>query len=88
MKVNLPVFKDKDKKDAITFQSWHWDIMVYHQVGCTLLPYIICCLQGFPGELVRSSDTDITLDGMLAMLDEHYNHVRVLDALNQELFQL
>ena len=30
MKINLPVFKDEDMKDAITYQSWHWDLMVYH----------------------------------------------------------
>ena len=38
--------------------------------------------------LVRSSGTDITLDGILTVLDEHYNNVKALDALNQELFQL
>ena len=32
--------------------------------------------------------TDITLVGMLTVLDEHYNNVKALDALNQELFQL
>ena len=31
---------------------------------------------------------DITLDDVLTILDEHYNNVRALDALNQELFQL
>ena len=31
---------------------------------------------------------DITLDDVLAILDEHYNNVKALDALNQELFQL
>ena len=31
---------------------------------------------------------DITLDDVLTILDEHYNDVKVLDALNQELFQL
>ena len=31
---------------------------------------------------------DITLDGVLTNLDEHYNNVKALDALNQELFQL
>ena len=41
-----------------------------------------------PGELVRSQVTDITLDDVLAILDEHYNNVKALDALNQELFQL
>ena len=28
------------------------------------------------------------LDDVLTILDEHYNNVKVLDALNQELFQL
>ena len=31
---------------------------------------------------------DITLDDVLAILDEHYNNVKALDALNQEPFQL
>ena len=41
------------------------------------MPYAIRSLQGFPGELVWSSGTDITLDDVLTILDEH-----------QELFQL
>ena len=45
-------------------------------------------MHGYPGELVQSSGTDITLDDVLTILDEHYNNVKVLDALNQELFQL
>ena len=32
--------------------------------------------------------TDVTLDDVLTILDEHYNNVKALDALNQELFQL
>ena len=91
MKINLPIFKDKDRKDAVTYQSWHWNKMVYCQAQCqdhTLLPYIICSLKGYLGDLVRSSGTDITLDGMIAVLDEHYNNVKALDTLNQELFQL
>ena len=39
-------------------------------------------------ELVQSSGMDITLDNVLIILDEYYNNVKVLDALNQELFQL
>ena len=31
---------------------------------------------------------DIILDNILTILDEHYNNVKALDALNQELFQL
>ena len=30
----------------------------------------------------------ITLDDVLTILDEHYNNVKVLDALKEELFQL
>ena len=37
---------------------------------------------------MRSSWTDVTLDDVLTILDEHYNNVKALDALNQELFQL
>ena len=53
-----------------------------------LLPYAIRSLQGYPGQLVQSSGTDINLDDMLMILDEHYNNVKALDTLNQELFQL
>ena len=64
---------------------------MYQHAGCrdhTLLPYAIRSLQGYPRELVWSSGTDITLDDMLMILDEHYNNVKALDVLNQELFQL
>ena len=91
MKINLPVFKDEDAKDAVTYQSWKWDLTVYQHAGCrdrTLLPYAIRSLQGYPGELVQSSGTNITSDDVLTILDKHYNNVKVLDALNQELFQL
>ena len=91
MKINLPIFKDEDAKDAVTYLSWRWDLTVYRHAGCrdcTLLPYAIRSLQGYPGKLVQSSGTDITLDGVLTILDEHYNNVKALDALNQELFQM
>ena len=90
-KINLPVFKDKNAKDAVTYQSWRWDLTVYWHVGCrdcTLLPYAIQSLQGYPKKLVWSSGTDITLDDVLTILDEHYNNVKALDVLTQELFQL
>ena len=91
MKINLPIFKDEDAKDAVTYQSWRWDLMVYQCAGCrdyTLLSYAIRSLQGYPGELVWSSGMYITLDDVLTILDEHYNNVKVLDVLNQEPFQL
>ena len=31
---------------------------------------------------------DFMLDDVLTILDEHYNNVKALDALNQELFHL
>ena len=91
MKINFPIFKDEDAKDAVTYQSWRWDLMVCWCAGCrdhTLLPYAIRSLQGYPGELVWSCGTDITLDDVLMILDKHYNNVKALDVLNQELFQL
>ena len=91
MKINLPVFKDKGAKDAVTYQSWRWNLTVYHHKGCrdcTLLLYTIQSLQGYPRELVQSSGMDITLDDVLTILDEHYNNMKAPDVLNQELFQL
>ena len=91
MKINLPIFKDEDAKDEVTYQIWRWDLTVYRHAGCrdcTLLPYAIRSLQGYLGELVWSSGTDITLDDVLTLLDEHYNNVKAPDALNQELFQM
>ena len=91
MKINLPVFKDEDAKDLVSYQSLRWDLTMYQCVGCrdhTILPYAIWSLQGYPGELVQSSGTDITLGDVLTILDEHYNNVKTLDAPNQKLFQL
>ena len=85
MKINLPIFKDENAKDAITYQSWRQDLTAYHHTECrdhTLLPYAIRCLQGYPRELVQSLGMDITLHNVLTILDEHYNNVKVLDALN------
>ena len=84
MKINLPIFRDEDAKDAVTYQSWRWDLTVYRHADCrdhTLLPYAIRSLQGYLGELVWSSGTDITLDHALTILDEHYNNVKAIDAL-------
>ena len=75
MKINLPILKDEDAKDTVTYQSWGWDLTVYRCAGCrdcTLLLYAIRTLQAcYPGELVWSSGTDITLDDVLTILDEH-----------------
>ena len=73
MKINLPIFEDEDAKDAVAYQSWRWDLTVYRHDGCrdhTLLSYAIRSLQGYLGELVWSSDTDITLDDVLTVLDD------------------
>ena len=91
MKINLSIFKDEDAKDAVTYQSWRWDLTVYCCAACqdhTLLPYTILFLQGNPRGIVQSSGMGITLDNVLTILDEHYNNVKALDALNQQIFQL
>ena len=64
---------------------------VYRCAVCrdhTLLLYAIRSLQGYPSKLVQSSGTDITLNEVLTILDKHYNNIKALDALNQELFQM
>ena len=38
MKINLPIFKDKHAKDAVTYQSWRWDLMVYQHAGYRITP--------------------------------------------------
>ena len=81
MKIKQSVFKDEDIKDAITYKSWHWYLTMYCQAGCqdcTLLPYTTCSLQGYLGELRRSSGMDITLDDIPIILGEHNNNVYVL----------
>ena len=35
MKINLPVFNNEDAKDAVTYQSWRWDLTVYRHTGTT-----------------------------------------------------
>ena len=68
---------------------WDWQYIGMLAVGIVLLlPYTIRSLQGYPGELMWSSGTDITLDDVLMTLDKHYNNVKALNALNQELFQM
>ena len=92
MKINIPIFKDEDAKDAVTYQSWRWDLMVYHHAGCrdhTHTPPIYhLVFARLPRELAWNLGMGITLDDMLTILDEHYNNVKALDTLNQELFQL
>ena len=39
MKINLLVFKNEDTKDAVTYQSWHWDLTVYHHAGFKIAPF-------------------------------------------------
>ena len=34
MKINLPIFKDEDAKDAVTYQVGGGTLMVYHHAGC------------------------------------------------------
>ena len=33
MKINLLVFKDKETKNSVTYQSWDWGLTVYHHAG-------------------------------------------------------
>ena len=82
IKINLPIFKDEDKKDAITYQSWRigtWLIITAQ--GAETIPSSLTPsdpFKGTLGELVRSSGMDIALDDVLSILDEHYNNVQAM----------
>ena len=90
-RVNLPIFKGEKTKDAVTYHSWQWDVVIFCW-SCWddqhLLPYVFCSLQGFPGDLARSLGKDATLSDILQMLDEQYGVVMMLDALSKELYSL
>ena len=54
MKIKLPIFKDEDAKDAVTYQSWRWDLTVYRSAGCrdhTLLAICHQILTGLPRQI-------------------------------------
>ena len=53
MKINLSVFKDKDAKDAVTYQSWRWIRPCTSMWGVEIAPsyhMLFGPLQGYPGE--------------------------------------
>ena len=84
MKINLLVFKDEDAKDAVTYQSWRWDLMVYQCAGCrdcTLLHYAMRSLQGYPWRASMELQYGYNLGQCVDNLGEHYNNVKALDAL-------
>ena len=91
MKFNLPIFKDRKTKDAVTYCLWWWDVTIFCHSGWDdqdLLPYIFQSLQGFLGDLARSLGENATLNDILQMLDEHYGAVITFDALSKELYSL
>ena len=91
MKVSLPIFKDEKTKDAVTYHSWQWGIVIFCHTGWDdqhLLLYIFQSLQGFPGDLARRLGKDTTLTDILQMLDEHYSMVMTFNVLSKELYSL
>ena len=43
VKVTLPAFKDEKSKDVVTYYSWWWGVVIFHQSGWDdqhLLPYV------------------------------------------------
>ena len=64
MNINLPVFKDEQLKDAVTYPTWQWDVAIHRRSECgdlALLPHVYQSLQGFPTELAQSLGKDATL---------------------------
>ena len=91
VKVNLPTFKERKSKDAVTYHSWQWDVVIFHWSGLDdqhFLPYALHLLQGFLGNVARSLGKDATLNDVLQMLDEHYGVVMMFDVLSKEFCSL
>ena len=91
VKVNLPIFKDEETKDAVAYHSWWWDIAIFHCRGWDdqhLLPCVFWSLQGFLGDLARILGEDTTLNDILQMLDENYGIVMTFYTLSKELYSL
>ena len=72
-----------DKETAL---DWGVCLSRYFQILAASFPN--CFPPDCVAELVWSSGTDITLDDVLMILNEHYNNVKALHTLNQELFQM
>ena len=88
VKVNLPIFKDKKIKDAVTYHSWQWDMAIFHCLGWDnrhLLLYIFQSLQGFLGDLASSLGKDTTLSDILPTFDKDYGIIMTFDTLSKEL---
>ena len=53
MKINLPIFKDEDAKDAVTYQSWRWDLMVYSVLAVETL--LSCHMPSGPYNVIQGN---------------------------------
>ena len=41
VKVNLPVFKDENSKDCVTYDTWQWDVAIpINLVGMIMICYL------------------------------------------------
>ena len=91
MKINLPIFKDEQSKEILTYCTWQWDVVIPRRSGCgdqAVLPHMYQSLKGFPGELAQSLGKDATLQEVLQVLDDHYGVVMTFNALHKELYML
>ena len=51
VKVNLPIFRDENAKNVVTYYSWQWDVAIFHQSGWDdqhLLPYVFLLTARIP----------------------------------------
>ena len=54
MKINLPIFKDEDTKDAVTYQSWRLDLTVYRHVLSAGI-VLSCHMPSGPYKVIREN---------------------------------
>ena len=91
VKVNLPFFKHKKTKDAVTYHSWQWGVAIvcHSDWEWTAFPAICLLVIGeFPRDLARGLGENATLSDVLQMLDKHYGVVMTFNTLSKKLYSL
>ena len=90
-KIDLPIFKNEDAKDGITYMAWRHDVRLYRMQGVpdrVLLPRVYRSLQGPPGDLARGLGLNVSLPEMIEYLDQYYGNSLGYDQLMGGLYTM
>ena len=88
-KIDLPLFKDASEDAEINYESWRFDVLMYRDSHTekAVLNAAYRSLAGKPGRLARSFGK-VTLDELIAKLDEHYVKTPDFQEILGDLYKL